>query len=155
MSAVTTMLACPSTVRGLPSEPVEALGTCSPARLSGSSGGRETSVGRCHVAGPGLRTGGIPRACDRPFETRTDRLGKLGACLAQLVAQRRESPTGDLIGALVQAYDDQDSLSEEELIGFLMTLLAAGYETTASQIAKSSETTITTATRMATAGRCT
>ncbi|MEU4410213.1 hypothetical protein AB0F88_37375 [Streptosporangium sp. NPDC023963] len=71
------------------------------------------------------------------------------------MAQRRESPTGDLIGALVQAYDDQDSLSEEELIGFLMTLLAAGYETTASQIAKSSETTITTATRMATAGRCT
>jgi len=70
-----------------------------------------------------------------PLDEKMERLGKLGAYLAQLAAQRRESPTDDLIGALVQARDEQDSLSEEELIGFLMTLLAAGYETTASQIA--------------------
>lgn len=64
-----------------------------------------------------------------PLEEKQARLGELGAYLAGLVAQRRESPTEDLIGALVQARDGQDSLSEQELIGLLMTLLAAGYET--------------------------
>ncbi|MEU7740372.1 cytochrome P450 [Nonomuraea sp. NPDC049158] len=70
-----------------------------------------------------------------PLEEKTARLAALGGYLARLVARRRESPTDDLIGALVRARDERDSLSEEELIGFLMTLLAAGYETTASQIA--------------------
>lgn len=70
-----------------------------------------------------------------PLEEKTARLGELGAYFAGLVARRREDPADDLISALTQARDERDGLSEEELIGFLMTLLAAGYETTAGQIA--------------------
>jgi cytochrome P450 len=80
---------------------------------------------------------------DLPVEEKMARLGKLGGYIAQLVAQRRRglATNGeageDLIGVLVQARDEQDSLSEEELIGFLMLLLAAGYETTSTQLTNS------------------
>jgi cytochrome P450 len=80
---------------------------------------------------------------DLPVEEKMARLGKLGGYIAQLVAQRRQElatngePGEDLIGVLVQARDEQDSLSEEELIGFLMFLLAAGYETTSTHITNS------------------
>jgi cytochrome P450 RapN len=53
--------------------------------------------------------------------------------LAGLVAQRREQPTDDLLGVLVQARDEEDRLSEDELVQFGVTLLVAGHETTANQ----------------------
>ena len=53
--------------------------------------------------------------------------------LAELIAQRRVAPTEDLLGQLVIARDEDDRLSEEELIGFGVTLLVAGHETTANQ----------------------
>jgi cytochrome P450 len=53
--------------------------------------------------------------------------------LAELIAQRRVEPTEDLLGQLVIARDEDDRLSEEELIGFGVTLLVAGHETTANQ----------------------
>ncbi|MFC0434515.1 cytochrome P450 [Kutzneria buriramensis] len=53
--------------------------------------------------------------------------------LAGLVAQRREQPTDDLLGVLVQARDEEDRLSEAELVQFGVTLLVAGHETTANQ----------------------
>ncbi|MCM6777040.1 cytochrome P450 [Nocardia sp. CDC159] len=55
--------------------------------------------------------------------------------LAELVAQRRERPTDDLLGALVAARDDEDRLTEDELVNLGITLLVAGHETTANQIA--------------------
>ncbi|MEU7563558.1 cytochrome P450 [Streptomyces eurythermus] len=54
--------------------------------------------------------------------------------LARLVAERRESPTDDLLGAMVQARDDEDRLSENELYMLGAGLLVGGYETTATQI---------------------
>lgn len=51
-----------------------------------------------------------------------------------LIAQRRTKPTDDLLSALVVARDEQDQLSEEEMISLAITLLAAGHETTANQI---------------------
>jgi cytochrome P450 len=54
--------------------------------------------------------------------------------MAGLVEQRRQAPTDDLIGALVLARDEQDRLSEEELVSLCIGLLAAGHETTANQI---------------------
>jgi nocardicin N-oxygenase len=57
--------------------------------------------------------------------------------LAGLVALRRRSRHDDLLGDLVAARDEGDRLSEEELITFGVTLLVAGYETTANQIANS------------------
>jgi cytochrome P450 len=57
--------------------------------------------------------------------------------LEGLVARRRCSRHDDLLGDLVTARDEGDRLSEEELITFGVTLLVAGYETTANQIANS------------------
>ena len=54
--------------------------------------------------------------------------------LAELVADRRHNPTGDLLSDLVSARDHQDRLTEEELIRLGVTLLISGHETTANQI---------------------
>ncbi|QUQ68062.1 cytochrome P450 [Kutzneria sp. CA-103260] len=53
--------------------------------------------------------------------------------LASLVAKRREQPSDDLLGVLVHARDEEDRLSEDELVQFGVTLLVAGHETTANQ----------------------
>ncbi|MFI5715659.1 cytochrome P450 [Nocardia sp. NPDC051750] len=55
--------------------------------------------------------------------------------LAEQVAQRRKHPTDDLLGALVAARDDEDRLSERELVNLGVGILIAGHETTANQIA--------------------
>jgi cytochrome P450 len=50
---------------------------------------------------------------------------------ADLVAKRRADPRDDMISALIQAADEEDSrLSEAELISNLVLLLVAGFETT-------------------------
>jgi cytochrome P450 len=55
--------------------------------------------------------------------------------MAGLIAQRRERPTDDLIGALVRARDeDNDRLTEQEMVRLAAGLLAAGHETTVTQI---------------------
>jgi cytochrome P450 len=80
---------------------------------------------------------------DLAVEEKMARLGKLSGYIAQLVAQHRQEPASngepseDLISVLVRARDEQGSLSEKELITFLMMLLAAGYETTSTQLTNS------------------
>ncbi|GLF95637.1 cytochrome P450 [Streptomyces yaizuensis] len=55
--------------------------------------------------------------------------------LGELVQRKREEPTDDLMGALVQVHDeDGERLSEIELITMGITLLVAGHETTVSMI---------------------
>ncbi|WP_275291326.1 cytochrome P450 [Amycolatopsis sp. La24] len=55
---------------------------------------------------------------------------KLDNYVAQLVAQRREEPTDDLLGALVYARDAGDKLTENELIAIAGAgLLTGGVET--------------------------
>ncbi|QSB16014.1 cytochrome P450 [Natronosporangium hydrolyticum] len=50
--------------------------------------------------------------------------------MSRLIAQRRERPTDDLLGALVRARDEGDKLTETELIDFTGAgLLTAGTET--------------------------
>lgn len=57
----------------------------------------------------------------------------LAAYMAGLVAQRREEPTDDLLGALVRARDDGDRLTEDELISLAGPgLLTGGVETVSS-----------------------
>ncbi|WP_328391454.1 cytochrome P450 [Nocardia sp. NBC_00416] len=55
--------------------------------------------------------------------------------LAEQIAERRERPTDDLLGALVAARDEEDRLSERELVNLGVGILIAGHETTANQIA--------------------
>ena len=59
---------------------------------------------------------------------------QLAGYLASLFAQRRARPGDDLLTWLVQARDDQDRLTEGELLFLGMALLVGGYETTAHQI---------------------
>jgi cytochrome P450 len=51
-----------------------------------------------------------------------------------LIAQRRKDRGDDLLGALVAARDDEDRLSEDEMLSLAIALLVAGHETTATQI---------------------
>ena len=58
----------------------------------------------------------------------------LAGYLASLFAQRRAQPGNDLLTWLVQARDNDDRLTETELLFLGMALLVGGYETTAHQI---------------------
>lgn len=54
--------------------------------------------------------------------------------MSGLIGQRRAAPADDLITGLIAARDDEDRMSEEEMVTLAMGLLVAGHETTASQI---------------------
>lgn len=58
------------------------------------------------------------------------------AYAAELVAQHRAQPGGDLIDLLIQARDEGDRLTEGELVNTVFSLITAGHETTASMIAR-------------------
>ena len=51
-----------------------------------------------------------------------------------LIAERRASPRGDLLSALIAAEEAGDKLSEEELLATCILLLVAGHETTVNLI---------------------
>lgn len=53
----------------------------------------------------------------------------------RMVAARRAEPRDDLISALVQASDVNDSLTDDEVLAMVVLLLVAGHETSASLIA--------------------
>jgi pimeloyl-[acyl-carrier protein] synthase len=54
--------------------------------------------------------------------------------LIDLIAKRRQHPQDDLISALIQARDEQDKLTEDELLVTCMLLFASGEETTVNLI---------------------
>ncbi|MFC4810792.1 cytochrome P450 family protein [Paenibacillus sp. GCM10023250] len=54
--------------------------------------------------------------------------------LEELIEARRKTPGDDLISLLVQAHDNQDRLSEDELISTIWLLIVAGHETTVNLI---------------------
>lgn len=60
--------------------------------------------------------------------------GNLNAYMARLVAARRREPSDDLLGALVQARDEQDRLSGPELVELALGLLVGGHETVSSEL---------------------
>lgn len=53
----------------------------------------------------------------------------------ELIAERREAPTNDLLSALVDARDAGDRLSEDELLAACQAIIEAGSETTAHMLA--------------------
>ncbi|WP_017614038.1 cytochrome P450 family protein [Nocardiopsis salina] len=55
---------------------------------------------------------------------------RLWEVLTELVAEKRENPGDDLTSDLIAARDDQDRLTESELIWTLVLFISAGYETT-------------------------
>ncbi len=71
---------------------------------------------------------------DVALEERMEAYGAMQAHIRQLIAERRHATTDDLLCLLVQARDNDDRLSEEELISLSMTLFLGGFETTAAQL---------------------
>ncbi|MFI6763686.1 cytochrome P450 [Micromonospora sp. NPDC050417] len=70
-----------------------------------------------------------------PPETIQQYLASLHGYMAGLIEQRHQAPTDDLLGAMVRARDeDQDRLTETEMVELAAGLLAAGHETTVTQI---------------------
>jgi cytochrome P450 RapN len=63
--------------------------------------------------------------------------------LGELIDQRIDNPTDDLIGALVVARDEQGGLSAMELVQLGVILLMAGYETVANSIGNAVYTLLT------------
>jgi cytochrome P450 len=68
-----------------------------------------------------------PKEVDAAFE-------QMKAYFAGLIAAKRAEPADDLMTALIAARDEQDRLSEHELVNLSLGLLIAGHETTANQI---------------------
>ncbi|MFE4594546.1 cytochrome P450 [Streptomyces laurentii] len=64
-------------------------------------------------------------------------LGKLSEYIVGLIAEKRANPTDDMLSELIAARDDDDRLSEPELVTFGFTLIGAGFDTTANQLANS------------------
>lgn len=56
--------------------------------------------------------------------------GELTAYLEQLIAHKRAHPADDLLTGLIQARDDDDRLSDPELVGMTYLMIMAGFETT-------------------------
>lgn len=59
---------------------------------------------------------------------------EMAAYLTGLIAAKRADPADDLLSGLIQARDQDDVLSERELVAMVFQLLVAGYETTAQLI---------------------
>ncbi|QIY53720.1 cytochrome P450 [Streptomyces sp. RPA4-5] len=54
--------------------------------------------------------------------------------LADRISVERENPSDNLLGTLVRARDEEERLSEQELVSFAVTLLLAGHETTTDEL---------------------
>ncbi|MFF3371593.1 cytochrome P450 [Streptomyces sp. NPDC002680] len=88
---------------------------------------------------------GVPPHDRRDFRTWTDALvapdpaqpdkAKQGvrsilAFFTQLISDKRAAPTDDLLSAMIAVRDDQDRLTEDELMSLAFLILFAGYENT-------------------------
>lgn len=80
-----------------------------------------------------VMSGGGQSAKDRLRESQEG----LGAFCRELIEVKRKEPGDDLMTTLVQAMDDDDELTEEELIGVTFHLLIAGHETTVALLTSS------------------
>ncbi|MER6945357.1 cytochrome P450 [Nonomuraea sp. NPDC000554] len=63
-------------------------------------------------------------------------MGSLMEYAATLVARHRADPGEDLVDSLIHARDEQDRLTETELVNMLLMLIVAGHETLALMISR-------------------
>ena len=71
---------------------------------------------------------------DSSIEVRYAAYENIRSSVRELIAERREATSDDLLCVLVQARDEGDSLSEDELVNLSTTLILGGFETTAAQL---------------------
>lgn len=67
-------------------------------------------------------------------EERLRATGNMWDYVSGLVAERRRRPKDDLISAMVLSQEDTRTVSNEELVIVVMTILVAGFETTSTQL---------------------
>jgi len=79
-----------------------------------------------------VRTLGISSVEDARASARAGR--ELRAYFESIAAERRQNPKDDLLSALLQAEEEGDRLSWDEVVGTLILLLLAGNETTTNLI---------------------
>ncbi len=77
-----------------------------------------------------------PGASDMSAEV-AEVIGQLVLYVSDLVEQRRATPADDLASALIDAEEGGQELDHQELLGFLLMLLAAGIETTTNLLSTS------------------
>ncbi|MEU6845446.1 cytochrome P450 [Streptomyces sp. NPDC046716] len=65
----------------------------------------------------------------RPERAR-DAVGQLLSFFTRLIADKRATPADDLLSALIAVRDQEDRLSEDELMSLAFLILVAGYENT-------------------------
>ena len=71
---------------------------------------------------------------DIPLETRAKAHGAIEGYILGLIAERRAKPTDDILGALVEARDEGDRLSEKELFNLALALWLGGVDTTHNEL---------------------
>jgi cytochrome P450 len=81
-----------------------------------------------HWAQAGLATTAISE------QERWDATGKMWDYVAALVALRRRQPADDLMSAMLAVQSETGSVTDDELVIVVMTVLVAGYETTSTQL---------------------
>ena len=67
-------------------------------------------------------------------ERAVEAMGAMAGYVAGVIAGKREHPGDDLVTRLIDARDQDDRLTEPELLTMIFGLMGAGFETTASQI---------------------
>jgi cytochrome P450 len=73
-------------------------------------------------------------ATNSTMDERVEAHANLRAYILGLVAERRRRATDDVLSDLVQARDDDDRLSEDELAMLCLSLFLGGFETTVAQL---------------------
>jgi cytochrome P450 len=68
------------------------------------------------------------------LEVRIEMSERLREYIRGLIAQRRATPTDDVLGELVLARDEDDRLTEDELVMLSFSLFLGGFETTVAQL---------------------
>jgi cytochrome P450 len=76
-------------------------------------------------------------ATDSTTQERIDSQEGLRRYILDLVAERRRRSTDDVLGALVEARDQGDRLTEDELVMLCLNLFLGGFETTVAQLGSS------------------
>jgi cytochrome P450 RapN len=71
---------------------------------------------------------------DMPVEKRMEAYLAIQGYVRSLAVEKRGDPTDDLLSLLVQARDEDDRFTEDELVALTTTLFLGGFETTAAQL---------------------
>jgi cytochrome P450 len=74
---------------------------------------------------------------------------RMDSYIRGLLADKRDAPTTDLLSALIDARDDGDHLTEDELLGMVRVLVSAGHETTVNLIGNGVHALLTHPTQLA------